>query len=108
MQNGALNAVRAIEGGQQRSEDGVTQVTEAGAMLQQITRAVESIRDMNRQIATAAEEQTSVAEDISQNLTEITAIAHSNQDTVQRTHAASQVLGDLSQQLGLVSARLQM
>lgn len=108
VQNGALNAVRAIEGGQQRSEDGVTQVTEAGAMLQQITSAVESIRDMNRQIATAAEEQTSVAEDISQNLTEITAIAHSNQDTVQRTHAASQVLGDLSQQLGLVSARLQM
>ena len=108
VQNGALNAVRAIEGGQQRSEDGVTQVTEAGAMLQQITRAVESIRDMNRQIATAAEEQTSVAEDISQNLTEITAIAHSNQDTVRRTHAASQVLGDLSQQLGLVSARLQM
>ena len=76
-------------------------------MLQRITDAVESIRDMNRQIATAAEEQTSVAEDISQNLTEITAIAHGNQDNVQRTHAASQSLGELSQQLGLVSARLQ-
>jgi methyl-accepting chemotaxis protein len=40
-------------------------------MLQRITLAVEAIRDMNRQIATAAEEQTSVAEDISRNLIEI-------------------------------------
>ena len=39
------NAVRAIESGQSRSEEGVTQVTEAGAMLQRITGAVEAIRD---------------------------------------------------------------
>ncbi|MHB8823017.1 MAG: methyl-accepting chemotaxis protein, partial [Pseudomonadaceae bacterium] len=64
VQTGAVNAVRAIESGQQRSEQGVEQVTEAGRMLQNITEAVEAIRDMNRQIATAAEEQTAVAEDI--------------------------------------------
>ena len=61
MQQGALNAVRAIESGQQRSQAGVEQVNAAGGMLEQITQAVEAIRDMNRQIATAAEEQTSVA-----------------------------------------------
>ena len=43
VQTGALNAVRAIESGQQRSEQGVTQVTEAGAMLQRITEAVEAL-----------------------------------------------------------------
>ena len=69
VQTGALNAVRAIENGQSRSEEGLEQVTQAGSMLQNITEAVEAIRDMNRQIATAAEEQTSVAEDISRNLT---------------------------------------
>ncbi|MBS7663775.1 methyl-accepting chemotaxis protein [Pseudomonas lalucatii] len=106
VQNGALNAVRAIENGQNRSEAGVTQVTEAGAMLQRITGAVEAIRDMNRQIATAAEEQTSVAEDISRNLTEITAIATTNQDNVQRTEAASRNLHGLSGQLGEVTQRL--
>ena len=58
VQAGASNAVRAIESGQARSEQGVGQVTEAGQMLQRITEAVEAIRDMNRQIATAAEEQT--------------------------------------------------
>ena len=106
VQSGALNAVRAIESGQNRSEEGVTQVTEAGAMLQRITGAVEAIRDMNRQIATAAEEQTSVAEDISRNLTEITAIASSNQENVERTQAASHTLRDLSGELSEVTRRL--
>ncbi|MGL4316494.1 MAG: methyl-accepting chemotaxis protein [Pseudomonas sp.] len=106
VQTGAVNAVRAIESGQNRSEEGVTQVTEAGAMLQRITGAVEAIRDMNRQIATAAEEQTSVAEDISRNLTEITAIATTNQENVQRTENASHNLHDLSAQLNEVTNRL--
>ena len=106
VQTGAVNAVRAIESGQQRSEQGVTQVTEAGAMLQRITEAVEAIRDMNQQIATAAEEQTSVAEDISRNLTELTAIASANQDNVERTQKASRNLHDMSGQLGEVTRRL--
>ncbi|AXO62789.1 methyl-accepting chemotaxis protein [Pseudomonas sp. phDV1] len=106
VQSGALNAVRAIESGQQRSEQGVTQVIEAGAMLQRITEAVEAIRDMNQQIATAAEEQTSVAEDISSNLTELTAIASANQDNVERTQKASRNLHDMSGQLGEVTRRL--
>ncbi|MFZ3185650.1 MAG: methyl-accepting chemotaxis protein, partial [Pseudomonas sp.] len=107
VQTGAVNAVKAIESGQHRSEEGVEQVTQAGAMLQRITGAVEAIRDMNRQIATAAEEQTAVAEDISQNLTEITAIANANQEHVERTQAASHGLAELSSQLGKVSRRLQ-
>ncbi|MDG9930670.1 MULTISPECIES: methyl-accepting chemotaxis protein [unclassified Pseudomonas] len=106
VQSGALNAVRAIESGRSRSEEGLAQVTEAGAMLERITGAVEAIRDMNRQIATAAEEQTSVAEDISRNLTEITAIASANQDNVERTRAAGQNLHDLSDELNQVTRRL--
>ena len=106
VQTGAVNAMRAIESGQSRSEEGVTQVTQAGATLQLITSAVEAIRDMNRQIATAAEEQTSVAEDISRNLTEITAIATANQENVQRTESAGQNLHVLSGQLNEVTQRL--
>ncbi|TLX56271.1 methyl-accepting chemotaxis protein [Stutzerimonas nosocomialis] len=106
VQTGAVNAVRAIESGQSRSERGVEQVTEAGSMLQRITLEVESIRDMNRQIATAAEEQTSVAEDISRNLTEITAIATTNQQNVERTEGASRNLHELSAQLSDVTRRL--
>ena len=106
VQTGAVDAALAIESGQTRSEESVQQVTEAGAMLERITQSVEAIRDMNRQIATAAEEQTSVAEDISRNLTEITSIASTNLDNVQRTEAASQNLHGLSSQLNKVTARL--
>ncbi len=106
VQNGAVNAARAIESGQSRSEAGAEQVANAGAMLRQITASVESIRDMNRQIATAAEEQTAVAEDISRNLTEIASIASSNQEQVEQTEAASRDLHGLSAQLGDALQRL--
>ena len=106
VQSGAVNAARAIESGQSRSEAGAEQVANAGAMLRQITASVESIRDMNRQIATAAEEQTAVAEDISRNLTEIASIASSNQEQVEQTEAASRDLHSLSAQLGDALQRL--
>ena len=106
VQSGALEAVKAIESGQRRSEEGGEQVQQAGLMLQRITEAVEAIRDMNRQIATAAEEQTSVAEDISRNLIEITRIATDNQQAVAHTEQAGQRLHGLSGQLGEVTSRL--
>nr|WP_054903111.1 methyl-accepting chemotaxis protein [Pseudomonas sp. NBRC 111131] len=106
VQSGAVEAVKAIESGQRRSEEGAEQVQQAGQMLQRITTAVEAIRDMNRQIATAAEEQTSVAEDISCNLIEITRIATANQEAVHHTEQAGQRLHGLSGQLGEVTSRL--
>ena len=106
VQTGAIDAAQAIETGQARSQESVDQVALAGSSLVRITTAVEAIRDMNRQIATAAEEQTSVAEDISRNLTEITAIATTNQSNVQRTQVASQNLHELSVGLNDVISRL--
>ena len=98
----SANPVQVISR-QEIERAGVSTVNE---VLQRITGAVEAIRDMNRQIATAAEEQTSVAEDISRNLTEITAIATTNQENVQRTESASHNLHDLSAQLSEVTSRL--
>ena len=106
VQTGAVDAAEAIVSGQSCSDDSVEKVTQAGAMLAHITQAVEAIRDMNRQIATAAEEQTSVAEDISRNITQITTVATANLDNVQRTEAASHNLRSLSGELNEVTARL--
>ena len=107
MQNGAEEAGRAIEAGKSRSDTSMQQVTLAGDSLRQIAVAVESIRDMNRQIATAAEEQTSVSEDISRNITEITQIAATNQTEVDHTAQASAALHELSTELNQLAARLQ-
>ena len=106
VQTGAVDAAEAIVSGQSCSDESVEKVTQAGAMLAHITQAVEAIRDMNRQIATAAEEQTSVAEDISRNITQITTVATANLDNVQRTEAASHNLRGLSSELNEVTARL--
>ena len=106
VQTGAVDAAQAIVSGQSSSDESVEKVAQAGAMLAHITQAVEAIRDMNRQIATAAEEQTSVAEDISRNITQITTVATANMENVQRTEAASQNLRGLSAQLNEVTARL--
>ncbi|WP_425056224.1 methyl-accepting chemotaxis protein [Pseudomonas abyssi] len=106
VQTGAGEAVKAIASGQAQSENSMQQVNQAGERLQQITLAIEAVRDMNRQISTAADEQTSVAEDISRNITEITDIAAANQKEVDSTSRASQTLHELSGELGTLTGRL--
>ncbi|MEJ6657062.1 MAG: methyl-accepting chemotaxis protein [Pseudomonas sp.] len=106
VQNGAAEAGKAIVAGKNRSDTSMQQVTLAGDNLQQIAMAVESIRDMNRQIATAAEEQTSVSEDISRNITEITEIAATNQQEVEHTAQASEGLQSLSAELNRLAGQL--
>ncbi|MEH6387881.1 methyl-accepting chemotaxis protein [Pseudomonas profundi] len=108
VRDGAEHAARAIEGGQSSSETGMRQVNMMGERLREITLSVEAIRDMNRQIATAAEEQTSVSEDISRNITEISEIAASNQRDVERTAQASAGLHEMSNQLSELTRRLSL
>lgn len=106
VQHGTAEAGKAIVAGKERSDISMQQVTRAGESLRQIALAVESIRDMNRQIATAAEEQTRVCEGISRNISEITEIASTNQQEVKRTARASEGLQALSTELNRLAARL--
>ena len=76
LQGAAYEAAEAVRAGAAESTAGRDQVVASGERLRSITKAVEAIRDMNRQIATAAEEQTSVAEDIARNLVEIGVLPH--------------------------------
>ncbi|MCU1717953.1 methyl-accepting chemotaxis protein [Pseudomonas sp. 5P_3.1_Bac2] len=103
VQRGAESAVKAIESGKSSSLKGVEQVDLACSILAGVTNSVLTIRDMSTQIATAAEEQTLVAEDISRNLTDLVMIATDNQHNVQRTEQASQNLRSVSQNLSKVT-----
>ena len=105
VQKGAERAVQAIESGKRSSENGVEQVRQAGEILSGVTGAVQTIRDMSQQIATAAEEQTLVTEDISRNLCELVAIAASNQESVRRTEGASKNLHHVSSTLAELTGR---
>ncbi|WP_312963374.1 methyl-accepting chemotaxis protein [Stutzerimonas nitrititolerans] len=106
VQRRAGEAAQAIDNGQRSSEEGVRQVAQAGETLASLTDAVETIRDMNRHIASAAEEQTLVAGEISRNLTELAEIATDNQRRVQRSEHISGELHDLSGRLSALTNRL--
>ena len=92
VQKGAESAVQAIESGKRSIESGIDQVQLAGKILGGVTDAVQTICDMNQQIAVAAEEQTLVTEDISRNLSELVVISASNQENVRRTERAGKSL----------------
>ncbi len=103
LQSQARDAVRVMEGGRQRVEASVEQSNRAGHSLQSITQAAASISDMNTQIATAAEEQSVVAEEMNRNVVGISQVAQRTTEGAQQTAAANERLAALAAQLqGLV------
>ncbi len=75
LQNGTRDVVQVMEQSQSRTQRSVEQADAAAEALQAITQAVSLINDMNNQIASAAEEQSAVAEDINRNVTNIGQVA---------------------------------
>jgi methyl-accepting chemotaxis protein len=104
LQTGAVNAVKVMDASRSQAQAGVEQVAQAGASLDSITRAVGTINDLNAQIASAAEQQSSVAEEINRNIVNISQVAEQTNQGAQQTAAASEELARLAEQLqGLVS-----
>jgi methyl-accepting chemotaxis protein len=96
LQSGTQNAVAVMEKGHQQAEEGVSQAAEAGRSLETIARAVSSINDMNALIASAAEEQTAVAEEMSRNITSISSLSSQTADGSRQTSLASGELARLA------------
>jgi methyl-accepting chemotaxis protein len=99
LQQGARNAVNAMQSGQEKSEDSVRKSAEAHAALQSIETAVGEINDMNAQIASAAEEQSAVAEEINRNVVAIRDISSHTTAGLQQTVGSSQALLQVARQL---------
>ncbi|MDP3978446.1 MAG: methyl-accepting chemotaxis protein [Pseudomonas sp.] len=99
LQTGSVNAVKVMSASRDRAQDGVKQVARAGTTLESITRAVATINDMNGQIASAAEEQSSVAEEINRNVANVSQVAEQTSVGAQHTAAASEELARLAEQL---------
>lgn len=80
------------------AEQSVEQAEEADAALTSITQAVSIITDMNTQIASAAEQQSAVAEDINRNVTTIDSVAKSVASGAREASDASASLTKLAEQ----------
>lgn len=90
LQDAAGQAVSVMEQGQKAAQDSVEHASKAGDSLQSITQAVDTITAMTNQIATAAEEQSAVAEEINRNIVNIHDLSnqtlHGTQQAEQANH----------------------
>jgi len=99
LQVGAQSAVKVMDESRTKAEDSVTQAAKAASSLETITNSVSLIKDMNTQIATAAEQQSAVAEEINRNILNISEIVDRTADGASQTSTASHELADLAIQL---------
>ncbi|MCO2863987.1 methyl-accepting chemotaxis protein [Pseudomonas aeruginosa] len=96
LQQGTRDVVDAMHGSHRQAQGSVEQVDEAVAALQRIGEAVTVINDMNLQIASAAEEQSSVAEEINRNVAAIRDATESLSSQAEESAQVSQSLNRLA------------
>ncbi|MFK3977206.1 HAMP domain-containing methyl-accepting chemotaxis protein [Shewanella vesiculosa] len=99
LQAGTENAVSVMSQGKTQAEHCVAQASKANTALKSITNAVNLINDMNMQIASAAEEQSSVAESINENIINVKRIAEENSQASTQTRSSSAEIARLAEQL---------
>lgn len=92
LQQTAGTAVQTMEAGHRQAEEGVARVMEADQALVGISEAVANITDMTTQIAAATEEQSAVAEEISRNISNISALADQTSEQAQNSALLSEEL----------------
>ena len=99
LQTGAGKAASAMEASRERARQTVAQTGHAQEALARIRREVGAINDMNAQIASAAEQQSSVAEEVNQNISRI-------HDATVETAAGSEQVKSSSQELAALAELL--
>ncbi len=98
LQQGTRDVVRVMEDSQHRTDESVQHAAKAAQALETITQAVSVINDMNTQIASAAEEQSAVADDINRNVINIGQVANEVAGGADESSAASADLTKLAEQ----------
>jgi len=99
LQQGTQEAVSVMENSSNKTNDSVSTAAEAGKALNTINQDVNTITDMNLQIASAAEQQGAASEEINRNVININEIAAQTTARSQQTAEASENLARLSNEL---------
>lgn len=99
LQDGAKGAVEAMKLGHEKTQATVSKAEAAGHALDVIAGAVNEINGMNVQIASAAEQQSAVADEINRNVVTIA-------DVSQETSGTMGTISDTSQSLAQLAAEL--
>ncbi|MGI2259057.1 methyl-accepting chemotaxis protein [Shewanella sp. GXUN23E] len=99
LQQGAGRGVAMMSQSRRQADDSVATAAKAGEALSSITHSVAHINDMNTQIATAAEQQSQVAEEINSNLVSVHQGMASSVTGAQQIHANTEVLAQTAREL---------
>ena len=104
LQAGARRAVEVMSQSREQSQTAVEYAAQSGTALQTIASAVAQINDMSTQIASAAEEQGAVSEEINRNIVRINEMSNETASGAEETATASRDLARMASELqGLVS-----
>nr|WP_240905588.1 methyl-accepting chemotaxis protein [Thiorhodococcus mannitoliphagus] len=101
VQTGSATVVQAIAKSEERASDSVEHARRASESFKSISRSVTAVSDMNTQIASAAEEQSAVSEEINRNVHAIT-------EAVRQTSFGSDHIAQASEELARLAADIQM
>jgi methyl-accepting chemotaxis protein len=99
LQASTRDAASAMRNGRDRAQTMVDDASRAGDTLELISNSVSTITSMTLQIATAAEEQTAVAEDINHRVVNIGDVANQNAGAADEIARAMQELQNVASQL---------
>jgi len=99
LQTASLEANASMEESQTALQKTIDESISASDALNEILDNIKQISGMNIQIATASDEQSSVAEDITRNVTEIFNITNDVKENAEKAQYASKELGQLGQGL---------
>ncbi len=105
LQQGTREAVSVMGRGREQADASVAEAVRAGEALESIAQSVTTINDMNTQIATAAEEQSAVAEEMNRNVVNISHLSTQTTEAADRTSHAAEELARLAVKLkGMVES----
>ncbi|QJD59055.1 methyl-accepting chemotaxis protein [Pseudomonas sp. gcc21] len=94
LQSAAKRTVDTMQAGHEQAEIGSARVVEVDEALEGIRAAIERVNEMAGQIASAAEEQSAVAEEISRNITSIAELSDITSTQSNRSADLSDELAD--------------
>ena len=108
LQQGAKEAASAMVQGQDKATHSLEQVGSADTALNEISHAVARIKEMNAQIATAAEEQGTVAEEINRNIVAISDLSSESAQGAEETSQASTEQAQLAVRLEKLASKFKV
>ncbi|MDD4862862.1 MAG: methyl-accepting chemotaxis protein [Alishewanella agri] len=108
LQQGSVKASEAMRLSLLQAEEGTSNVNETGRILRDVLEGISGINDKNIQIASAAEEQTTVADEINQKILSISDVAVQTSAGAEQTALTSRELARLAEQLESLIGRFKL